>query len=98
MRDCLLHYPIEGETTEVKGVGLHNVFKLPMHILENFVANSTANSSYGRYINSSSLIIIDEVYMCPLQVLNITDTLLRDPCDQNDKLKSYGGKKNTPAW
>ena len=44
------------------------MFKLPMPILENFVANITANISYVRYINLSSLIIIDEVSMCPLQV------------------------------
>ena len=52
---------------------LHNVFKLPIPILENSVANITANS---RYINSSSLIIIEEVSMCPLQVLKIIDRLL----------------------
>lgn len=51
------------------GRTLHNVFKLPIPVLENSVANVTANSSYGRYINSSSLIIIDEISMCPLQVL-----------------------------
>jgi len=32
---------------------LHNVFKLPMPILENSVANITANISYVRYINLS---------------------------------------------
>ena len=52
---------------------LHNVFKLPIPILENSVANITANSSYGRYINLSLLIIIDEVSMRPLQVLKIID-------------------------
>ena len=58
--------------------------------LENSVANITANSS--RYINSSSFIIIDEVSMCPLQVLKIIDTLLRDLCAENDKRKPFGGK------
>ena len=52
---------------------LHNVFKLPMPILENSVANITSNSSYVRYVNSSSLIIIDEVSMCPLHVLQFID-------------------------
>jgi hypothetical protein len=47
-----------------------------MPILENSVANIIANSSYGRYINSSSLIIINEVSMCPLRVLKIIDRLL----------------------
>ena len=71
---------------------LHNVFKLPMPIFFNFVANITANSSYVRYINSSSLIIIDKVSMCPLQILEIIDRLLRDLCDENDKHKPFGGK------
>ena len=71
---------------------LHNVFKSPMPILENSVANITANSSYGRYINSSSLIIIDEVSMCPLQVLKIIDRLLWDLCHENDKRKPFGRK------
>ena len=35
---------------------LHNVCKFPMPILENSVANITANISYVRYINLSSLI------------------------------------------
>ena len=50
---------------------LHNVFKLPMPILE----NSVANISYVRYINISTMIIIDEVSMCPLQALKIIDII-----------------------
>ena len=46
-----------------------HMFKLPMPILENAVANITENISYVCYINLSSLIIIDGVSMCPLQVL-----------------------------
>jgi PIF1 helicase. len=34
------------------GRTLHNVFKLPIPILEKSVANITANSSYGRYIDN----------------------------------------------
>ena len=67
-----------------------------MPILENSVANIIeniiANISYVRYINISSLIIIDEVSTCPLQVLKVIDRLLRDLCDENDKRKSFGGK------
>jgi hypothetical protein len=74
------------------GRTLHNVFKLPIPILENSVANITANSSYRRYINSSSLIIIDEVSMCPLQTLKIIDRLLQNLGDENDKHKPFGGK------
>ena len=69
---------------------LHNVFKLSMPILENSVAYITANISYVRYINLSSLIIIDEVSMCPLQVFKIMDRFLRDLCDENDKRKPFG--------
>ena len=71
---------------------LHNVFKLPMPILENSVANITAYISYVPYINLSSLIIIDEVSMWPLQVLKIIDRLLRDLCHENDKRKPFGWK------
>ena len=70
---------------------LHNVFKLPMPILE----NSVANISYVGYINLSSLIIIDEVSKCPFQVLKLTDRLLRDLCNENVKHKPFGGKNNT---
>ena len=56
-----------------------------MPILENSIANITANSSNARYINSSSLLIIDEASMCPMQVLKILDRLLRDICVENDK-------------
>ena len=42
---------------------LQNVFKLPMPVLENSATNITSHSSYGRCINSSSLIIIDEASM-----------------------------------
>ena len=56
-----------------------------MPILENSVANIIANISYVRYVNSSSLIIIDEVSMCPLQVLKFIDRLLRYLCHENDK-------------
>ena len=79
-------------TLLLAGRTLHNVFKLPKPILENPVANITANSGYRRYINSSSLIIIDEVYMCPLLVLKIIDRLLWDLCHENDKRKPFGEK------
>jgi PIF1 helicase. len=63
-----------------------------MPILEKSVANIIANISYVHCINLSSLIIIDEVSMCPLQVLKTIDRLLRDLCDENDKRKPFGGK------
>ena len=63
-----------------------------MPLLENSVVNITEYISYVRYINLSSFIIIDEVSMCPLQVLKIIDRLLQDLCDENDKRKPFGGK------
>ena len=71
MLDCLLRYAIEGETMEVKGVGFYTMYLNCLCNLENSVANITANISYVRYINLSYLRIIDEVSMCPLQVLKI---------------------------
>ena len=58
-----------------------------MPILENSVANITANISYVRFINLLPLIIIDEVSMCSLQVLKLIDRLLRDICHEHDKRK-----------
>ena len=69
-------------SAEIPNIQTYPMFKLPILILENSVVNITANSSYGRYINSS-LIIIDEVSMCPLQVLKIIDRLLRDLSKEN---------------
>ena len=70
-------------TLLIGGRTLHNVFKLPIPV----------NSSIGRYINSASLILIDEISMCPVHVLKIIDRLLRDLCtDLNDKNKIFGGK------
>lgn len=75
------------------GRTLHNVFKLPIKLLENTVPNIPPNSNDGQYINSSSLIIIDEISMCPLQALKAIDTLLKDLCtDQSKKRKLFGGK------
>lgn len=75
------------------GKTLHNAFKLPIPCLENSVANVSANSSLGRQINSASLIIIDEISMCPVYVLKTVDRLLRDLCTNvNDRAKLFGGK------
>ena len=64
-----------------------------MPILENSVANIIVNISYVRYINISSLIIIDEVSMWPLQVLKIIDRLLWDLCDENVKINHLEEKQ-----
>lgn len=80
-------------TLLIGGRTLHNVFKLPIPILDTSVSNVTPNSKEGRYINSASLILIDEISMCPLQVLKVIDKLLRDLCtDETNKNKHLGGK------
>jgi len=80
-------------TLLIDGKTLHNVFKLPIPLLDTSVSNVTPNSAQGQYINSASLILIDEISMCPLQVLKIIDDLLRDLCtNEMDKKKTFGGK------
>lgn len=75
------------------GRTLHNAFKLPIPILENSVPNIAPNSPRGRYINTASLIIIDEVSMCPLLVLKAIDRLLKDLCtDAHKKSMLFAGK------
>ncbi|XP_055307911.1 ATP-dependent DNA helicase PIF1-like [Sitodiplosis mosellana] len=80
-------------TLLIGGRTLHNAFKLPIPILDTSVANVVPNSVHGRYINHASLILIDEISMCPLQVLKIIDRLLRDLCESTeDKNKLFAGK------
>lgn len=80
-------------TLLINGRTLHNVFKLPIPLLDTSVANITPNSKQGRYINNASLIIIDEVSMCPVQLLKILDKLLKDLCTvEENKTKLFGGK------
>lgn len=63
-------------TLLIGGRTLHNAFKLPIPILDTSVSSITMNSSYGRMIDSASLIIIDEISMCPVQILKVIDKLL----------------------
>lgn len=78
-------------TLLIGGRTLHNAFKLP--ITETSVSKITPNSKYGRYINPLSLILIDEISMCPLLLLELLDRLLRDLCtDPNNKSMLFGGK------
>lgn len=80
-------------TLLIGGRTLHNVFKLPIPILENSVPNISPNSVQGRYINSASLILIDEISMCPILILKAIDRLLRDLCsDEQNKNKLFAGK------
>lgn len=80
-------------TLLIGGRTLHNVFKLPIPVLENSVPNISPNSAQGRFINSASLILIDEISMCPLLILKAIDRLLRDLCtDVQNKNKLFAGK------
>lgn len=80
-------------TLLIGGRTLHNAFKLPIPLLETSVPKITPNSPYGRFLDSLSLIIIDEVSMCPLQVLKIVDKLLKDVCsDVQKKHLLFAGK------
>lgn len=77
-------------TLLIGGRTLHNVFKLPIQLVENSVSAIKANSSQGQVIKSASLIVIDEISMCPIYALKAIDRLLRDICENNDQL--FGGK------
>ncbi|XP_071035280.1 uncharacterized protein [Parasteatoda tepidariorum] len=74
------------------GRTLHNVFKLPIPLLENAVSGITANSRHAIRLLQSSLIIIDEVSMCPIYAIQVIDRLLRDIASNGDKEKLFGGK------
>lgn len=80
-------------TLLIGGRTLHNCFKLPIPLLDTSVSSITATSPDGRRLVGASLIIIDEVSMCPLQALKVVDKLMRDLCtDPMDKIKPFGGK------
>lgn len=64
-----------------------------MLILDNSVANISARSTQATYIKSTSIIIIDEISMCPLGAIKTIDRLLNDLADDEaDKLKPLGNK------
>lgn len=71
------------------GRTLHHRFGLPIPILENSVSSITANSAKGDAIRNSTLILIDEISMCPVYALQTIDRLLRDFCDSS---QMFGGK------
>lgn len=80
-------------TLLIGGRTLHNAFKLPIPLLDTSVPKISANSAYGRFLDSLSLILIDEISMCPLQVLKIIDKLLKDVCsDVHKKHLPFAGK------
>lgn len=71
-------------TLLIGGRTLHNVFKLPINLVENSVSSIKANSSRAQKIKNASLFIVDETSMCPLYGLMVI-RLMKDIC-QNDQL------------
>ena len=58
------------------GVTVHNLFKLPVPILETSSCNVSPSSPYAEYLRSLSLILIDEGSMIPNQALDAIDRKL----------------------
>ncbi|XP_046808269.1 ATP-dependent DNA helicase PIF1-like [Lucilia cuprina] len=79
-------------TLLIGGRTLHSVFKIPIPVLENSVSSITANSPQSSFINSASLIMIDEISMCPLHALKLIDRLLRDLSTNANRNTLFGGK------
>lgn len=60
------------------GRTVHNLFKLPVPILDTSVCNVKPTSSHADYLRSVSLFIIDEASMIPAAALHAIDNMLRD--------------------
>src|SRR6266536_2141880 len=60
------------------GRTLHNIFKLPIPLLDNSVADIKPNSIYGKYLDKADLIIIDEASMIPVHALTVINNLFKD--------------------
>lgn len=73
------------------GRTIHNMFKLPVPINESSVSGIKINSEEANRLKNCSLIIIDEISMCPLSALNTIDRLLRDIRPDRLKALLFGG-------
>ena len=71
------------------GVTVHNLFKLPVPILETSSCKISPSSPYGQYLKSLQLILIDEASMIPNDAFNAIDRALRDIMNNN---LPFGGK------
>ena len=71
------------------GRTVHNLFKLPVPILDTSTCNVTPTSKHAEYLRSVSLFIIDEASMVPVLALKAIDIMLRDITKQN---VPFGGK------
>lgn len=74
------------------GRTLHNQFKLPINLHETSTSGITANSAKAQVIRQASLLIIDEISMCPLLALKTIDRFLRDIADLSNRNNPFGGK------
>ena len=72
------------------GRTLHNLFKLPVPILDTSTCSVAPNSKHAEYLRSVTLFIIDEASMVPVHALNAIDIMLRDITQQKDV--PFGGK------
>ncbi|XP_065642205.1 uncharacterized protein LOC124814644 [Hydra vulgaris] len=71
------------------GCTMHNLFKLPVPILETSTCNITLNSIHGRFLRQISLYLLDEASMIPKYALSAIDKLLQDICNNSFP---FGGK------
>ncbi|XP_065645770.1 uncharacterized protein LOC136076223 [Hydra vulgaris] len=76
-------------TLLTNGSTLHNLFKIPVPILDNTTCNVTPNSIHGQFLKQVSLFLLDETSMIPKHALNAIDRLLKDVCNNNFP---FGGK------
>lgn len=65
------------------GRTLHSRFKIPLDVNETTVTGVKPNSTEGRLIASSKLIIIDEMSMVTRAIFNLIERGLRDICTNN---------------
>ena len=77
------------------GVTVHNLFKLPVPILDTSSCRISPSSPYADFIRSVALILIDEASMIPNDATHAIDRSLRDIMSNNipfgGKLILFGG-------
>ena len=77
------------------GVTVHNLFKLPVPVLDTSSCKISPTYPYAEYIRSLSLILIDEASMIPNEATHAIDRVLRDIMNNHipfgGKLVIFGG-------
>lgn len=71
------------------GRTVHNLFKLPVPILETSVCHVAPTSVHAAYLRQVDLFIVDEASMVPVHALTAIDRMLRDVMDID---VPFGGK------